>query len=87
MFGESILLAEMGDGIFYLPKTSDNPLPVAFKLNTSNAKEVVFENAKHDFPQKITYKLNADGTVTALVEGALNGQPRKLEFHYTKVTQ
>jgi hypothetical protein len=59
-------------------------LPVAFKLNSSNAKEVVFENPKHDFPQKITYKLNADGTVTALVEGAMNGQPRRLEFHYTK---
>ncbi len=87
VFGEAILLSEMGGEIFYLPKTSDNPLPVAFKLNTSNAKEVVFENPKHDFPQKITYKLNADGTVTALVEGAMNGQPRKLEFNYSKVTQ
>ncbi len=87
VFGEALLLAEMGDGIFYLPKTSDNPLPVAFKLNTSNAKEVVFENAKHDFPQKITYKLNADGSVTALVEGAMNGQQRRLEFQYTRTAQ
>jgi CubicO group peptidase (beta-lactamase class C family) len=87
VFGESILLAEMGDGVFYLPKTSDNPLPVAFKLNTSNAKEIVFENPQHDFPQKISYKLNADGTVTALVEGVEKEQARKLEFKYAKVTQ
>jgi hypothetical protein len=87
VFGEAILLAEMGGEIFYVPKTSDNPLPVAFKLNSSNAKELVFENPKHDFPQKITYKLNADGTVTALVEGTMNGQARKLEFHYTKTAQ
>ncbi len=87
VFGEAILLAELGGEIFYLPKTSDNPLPVAFKLNSSNAKEIVFENPKHDFPQKISYKLNADGTVTALVEGTMNGQPRKLEFHYAKAAQ
>jgi CubicO group peptidase (beta-lactamase class C family) len=87
VFGESILLAEMGDGVFYLPKTSDNPLPVAFKLNTSNAKEIVFENPQHDFPQKITYKLNADGTVTALVTGIEKGQARKLEFKYVKATE
>ncbi|MFN0122003.1 MAG: DUF6265 family protein, partial [Blastocatellia bacterium] len=86
VFGESLLLAEMGDGIFYLPKTSDNPMPVAFRLNSTRAKAAVFENPKHDFPQKISYTLNADGTVTALVEGVTNGQNRKLEFHYTKTT-
>jgi CubicO group peptidase (beta-lactamase class C family) len=87
VFGEALLLAELGGEIFYLPKTSDNPLPVAFKLTASNAHEAVFENPKHDFPQKIHYKLNADGTVTALVSGTLGGQPRQLEFKYTKVRQ
>jgi CubicO group peptidase (beta-lactamase class C family) len=86
VFGEALLLAEMGGEIFYLPKTSDNPMPVAFKLTQSNAQEVVFENPKHDFPQKIHYKLNADGTVTARVEGQLGGQQRQIEFRYSKTT-
>lgn len=84
VFGESLLLAEMGGEIFYLPKTADNPMPVAFKLISSSASEAVFENPKHDFPQKIRYQRNTDGTVTATVSGAMNGQPRQLEFKYTK---
>jgi hypothetical protein len=87
VFGEAILLAEMGGEIFYVPKTSDNPLPVAFKRTSSNANEIVFENPKHDFPQKIHYKRNADGSVTAVVSGAMNGQPRQIEFKYTKAQQ
>lgn len=87
VFGEAILLAEMGGEVFYLPKTSDNPLPVAFKLTSSQANEVAFENPKHDFPQKIHYKLNADGTVTALVSGTMNGQSRQIEFRYVKASQ
>jgi CubicO group peptidase (beta-lactamase class C family) len=87
VFGEALLLAEMGGEIFYLPKTSDNPMPIAFKLTSSNANEVVFENPKHDFPQKIHYKRNADGSVTAVVSGAMNGQPRQIEFKYTKAQQ
>ena len=85
VFGEALLLAEMGGEIFYLPKTSDNPLPVAFKLTSSNANEVIFENPKHDFPQKIHYQRNADDSVTALVSGTMNGQSRQIEFRYVKV--
>ncbi|MFN0085353.1 MAG: DUF6265 family protein [Blastocatellia bacterium] len=86
VFGEALLLADLGGEIFYLPKVAENPYPVAFKLTLGNAGEAVFENPKHDFPQKIHYKRNADGSVTALVEGAMNGQQRRLEFHYAKTS-
>lgn len=84
VFGEALLLAEMGSDIFYLPKVPENEYPVAFKLTASTKTQAVFENPKHDFPQKIHYKLNVDGSLVAVVEGVVNGEPRRVEFRYTK---
>ena len=73
---ESILLKQEGDDIFYIPtvKGQNNELPVKFKLVSSSANELVFENPAHDFPQKIRYTLEAKDSLVAEISGLVNGQ-------------
>ncbi|MCC6807030.1 MAG: hypothetical protein IT381_06380 [Deltaproteobacteria bacterium] len=42
--------------------------PTEFALVKSGAKEAVFENLKHDFPQRIRYWLDEQGRLNAKIE-------------------
>ena len=83
--GESMLLAELGGEIFYLPKPAENPYPVAFKRVRLEEGEAVFENPAHDFPQRIGYLRRSAGEMTAWIEGpGEKGEPRRIEFHFSR---
>jgi Domain of unknown function (DUF6265) len=55
-----------------------------FRLKTLGEREVVFENAQHDFPQRIIYRRTADEGVTARIEGTMNGKARGMDFPYAR---
>jgi hypothetical protein len=55
-----------------------------FRLIEQNEKRVVFENAKHDFPQRIIYWLGDDGALHAKIEGTMNGKPAAEEWTWRR---
>ena len=57
-----------------------------FTAKTVGAREVVFENLAHDFPQRIIYRLQDDGSLAARIEGTENGQPRGVDFPMQRAT-
>jgi hypothetical protein len=67
--------------LVYIAKPSGQA-EAAFPAKTVGAKEVVFENLKHDFPQRIIYRLQADGNLTARIEGGGKG----IDFPMRRVT-
>ncbi|MES2696786.1 MAG: DUF6265 family protein [Verrucomicrobiota bacterium] len=81
---ESIAIRTDAQGtVIYVAKPSGQA-EATFKLTKldANAREVVFENPAHDFPQKISYVLKADGTLLAAIEGTRGGKARRVEFPY-----
>ncbi|HEX2846020.1 MAG TPA: DUF6265 family protein [Chitinophagaceae bacterium] len=84
---ESIVLKKEGNDIFYIPtvKGQNNDQPVKFKLTSSSANQLVFENPAHDFPQKISYTLEAEDSLTAEISGIVNGQQRARKFPMRKM--
>jgi len=84
---ESIVLKKEGNDIFYIPtvKGQNNDQPVKFKLTSSSANQLVFENPAHDFPQKISYTLETENSLMAEISGMINGQQRSRKFPMTRL--
>lgn len=58
----------------------------AFRAKTIGARDIVFENLQHDFPQRIGYRaVNADSLI-AFIEGPRGGTVRRTEFPYRRVS-
>jgi hypothetical protein len=80
---EFMQIREDGGKIAFIAKPSGQA-EASFQLIKSGAREIVFENPAHDFPQRVIYRLQ-DGTLTGRVEGTQNGKPRSADFPYRKV--
>jgi hypothetical protein len=78
------LRADAAGDVFYVAKPSGQA-EASFKLVRAGAREAVFENPQHDFPQRISYVLKDDGTLLAAIEGTRNGKTRRVEFPYRRV--
>ncbi|HEV2841812.1 MAG TPA: DUF6265 family protein [Chthoniobacterales bacterium] len=70
---------EPGDGIFFIAKPSGQP-EATFKLIKGGAREVIFENPQHDFPQRVIYRLQDDGSLLGRIEGVSKGQEKSVDF-------
>ncbi len=70
--------------IVYIAKPSGQP-EARFTATTVSAREVVFENPAHDFPQRIIYRLQPDGNIGARIEGTDKGQTRGIDFPMKRV--
>jgi hypothetical protein len=72
--GESLRLAEMGDGVFYIAKVAHNPFPLGFRMMRCEARTLVFENQTHNFPKRLEYELQDENTLRVRVsDGADKG--------------
>jgi hypothetical protein len=73
---EVIMLMQKGNDLFYIPtvKGQNNDEPVVFSLTSVSAKQMVFENPKHDFPQKITYRQVTPDSLVAEISGIDQGK-------------
>ena len=58
-----------------------------FRLIEQKGKRVVFENAKHDFPQRVIYWLADDGALHAKIEGTMNGKPAAEEWSWRRASR
>jgi hypothetical protein len=82
---EFLRVAEEGGRLAYVARPSgqaENVFPL--KTLSDTPSEVVFEDAKHDFPQRIIYRRNADGSITARVEGEIGGKMKGVDFPYQR---
>lgn len=79
---EVIQLVQESEGLFYIPAVKDQNegMPVYFKASALTAKEMVFDNPKHDFPQKISYRQISSDSMIAVISGKINGQNQSREF-------
>lgn len=84
---EAIVLKQEGNDSYYIPtvKGQNNDQPVKFKLTSSSANQLVFENPAHDFPQKISYTLESKDSLVAEISGVVNGQQRARKFPMKRV--
>lgn len=73
------------DGLYFVSRPHENTEDTDFKLLSSTADEVVFQNKAHDFPQRVIYKLG-DKKMTGRIEGVLpNGKFRGIDFPMERV--
>ena len=81
---EFMMIREDGDRLAFEVRPSGRP-PILFKASTLTDSSVVFENAKHQFPQRIGYRRAGDNAMYAWIEGERNGETRRAEFPYHQV--
>ena len=70
---------EADGGILFIAKPSGQP-EATFKLIKSGAREVIFENPQHDFPQRVIYRLQSDGSLLGRIEGVSKGKEKSVDF-------
>jgi hypothetical protein len=70
--------------LVYIAQPSGQP-EATFTASTASAREVMFENPAHDFPQRILYRLQPDGSIAARIEGTANGKARGVDFRLARV--
>jgi hypothetical protein len=58
IIAEHLEIRYMNGSIWYIPTVPDqnDAQPVPFKITTQDERNLVFENAAHDFPQRIAYR-------------------------------
>jgi hypothetical protein len=56
----------------------------SFPLVRLAEREVVFENAAHDFPQRVMYRLDEHGVLRARIEGVQAGKHSAFDFPMRK---
>ncbi|MES2689334.1 MAG: DUF6265 family protein [Bacteroidota bacterium] len=87
MVFETIDLVQKQDSCFYIPtiKQQNGGTPVRFHATLITANKMVFENAKHDFPQIISYTLINPDSLMAEISGTIKGKKRTQLFAMKKV--
>jgi hypothetical protein len=83
---EFMQIRETGDGrLAYIAQPSNQPM-AQFTSIRIGEREVVFENAEHDFPQRILYRLEGEGRLQARIEGTVKGVARSVDFPMSRAS-
>jgi hypothetical protein len=78
---EFVIIREVQNGGIEYVAHPSGQATAAFTLASIGDREVLFENATHDFPQRVGYRLDATGkSLQAWIEGAREGATRRVEF-------
>jgi hypothetical protein len=77
---EFVLIRAATDGTLVYHAHPSGQAPTEFRLLHQADREVVFENAAHDFPQRVGYRLENDGALTAWIEGSRGGALNRIPF-------
>lgn len=87
MVFETIDLIQKQDSFLYIPtvKQQNGGLPVRFHATLITDTKMVFENAKHDFPQVISYTRINNDSLLAEISGTMKGKAKKEHFAMTRV--
>lgn len=68
-----------------MAKPSSAKEETAFTAIRMTATEIVFENAKHDFPQRVIYRLDSKDALSARIEGRNNGKDMAMDFSMKRI--
>jgi hypothetical protein len=77
---EFVVIRAASDGTLVYHAHPSGQASAEFRLLRLLEREVVFENAAHDFPQRVGYRLGDDGTLTAWIEGTRGGKVKRVPF-------
>ena len=72
-------------GAIYLMATPSGQREARFKMTKVSAREVVFENPTHDYPQRISYKLEGKDSLVARISGTSKGKDKSADFPLKRV--
>ena len=72
-------------GLSFTAKPSGQAEATFIATRTAD-REVVFENAAHDFPQRVIYRSDTNEALTGRVEGTENGKQRAIEYPMRRTT-
>lgn len=78
---EYVVLTERDGRLAYEAHPSGQAT-ATFTSKPITGREVVFEDAAHDFPQRVGYKSTGPGQLLAWIEGTSGGKTRRVEFTY-----
>jgi hypothetical protein len=79
---EFLQIRDLPEGLAYIARPSGQA-ETTFRIASSTAEEIVFENPAHDFPQRIRYRRGKD-TLHARIEGTKDGKTRGMDFPYAR---
>jgi hypothetical protein len=82
---EFLRIVNNGHGLTYVAQPSDAKAPTAFAAIKVTATEIVFENAKHDFPQRIIYRSEKPDSLFARIEGMQGEKLQGMDFPMKRV--
>jgi hypothetical protein len=84
---ETIVLSRRNARLWYIPTVAgqNKGQAVPFGSTTVTARQLVFVNPAHDFPQQITYTRIGNDSLLAEISGTLKGQPRRVQFPMKRV--
>lgn len=80
---EFLRIFAAGDTLVYAATPSGQTY-TEFRSINIGAREVTFENLKHDFPQRIGYKAVGRDSLIAFIEGPSGGKVRHIDYPYAR---
>ena len=83
---EFLRIHAAGDTLVYDARPSGQPRAEFRAAPGGEAREVVFANPTHDFPQRVAYRRVSADSVVARIEGTRGGQARTISFPYRRVS-
>jgi hypothetical protein len=82
-FFEYLRIEERPGGLVYVAQPMGRE-PTEFTAVETTARQVVFENLEHDFPQRIIYRLDEEQRLVARIEGERDGRMRSSEWRWRR---
>lgn len=82
---EYMRIVEQDDGVITLIASPSGQSTARFEMTKLSAREVVFANPAHDFPQRIIYRLDDEGNLAGRIEGKMDGAERGVDFPMQKI--
>lgn len=83
-FFEFVRIEARGGALYYIAQPR-GAAATEFRAVRSDAEQVEFENAAHDFPQRIVYERRGTEAIAARIEGTVDGKPRVERWDYRRV--
>lgn len=83
---EFMRIAQEENGDIYFIAIPSGQKETRFKLIKTAAREAVFENPTHDFPQRVIYRLEGDDNLVGRIEGISGGREKAVDFPLKRIS-
>jgi hypothetical protein len=83
---EFMQIRQEENGEIYFIANPSGQKETRFKLVKASAREVVFENPAHDFPQRVIYRCESEGVLLGRIEGTSKGKEKAVDFPMKRIS-